>query len=364
MCPPDNKLRELRTRIDALDGDILRLINQRAALAVEVAEAKRAAGETSSFYRPEREAEVLRHVVDANGGPLKDADVAHLFRAIMSACLSAEQPLTVAFLGPEGTYSHAASQKHFGYAMQGRAMPTIIDVFREVEAESVNFGVVPIENSTEGVISNTLDCFVDSPLKVCGEVSLRIHHHLLGKGDSLAAVQRVYSHQQSLAQCRHWLSVNLPHAEQVAVSSNAEAARRASDDPSAAAIAGIQASEIYGLKSLASNIEDDPNNTTRFLVIGKLETRPTGHDKTSIMVSSRNEAGALYKLLAPIAQHKVSMSKIESRPSHRGLWEYVFFLDLEGHVAEPEMQAVLQEIGQQAVMLKLLGSYPKSVLDL
>jgi chorismate mutase/prephenate dehydratase len=362
--PAPDKLKQLRDRIDAIDDEILRLFNQRAAIAIDVAAAKQALGETGSFYRPEREAEVLRHVIDKNEGPLDDRDVAHLFRALMSACLSAEKPLTVAFLGPEGTYSHSAAQKHFGYAIQNSALPTISDVFREVESGVANFGVVPIENSTEGVISNTLDNFIDSPLKVCGEVSLRIHHHLLGNAESLNDVKRVYSHQQSLAQCRNWLASHLPDAEQVSVSSNAEAARRAVEEASNAAIAGLQASELYGLRSLASNIEDNPNNTTRFLVIGKLETRPTGDDKTSIMVSSRNEAGALYRLLGPIAQHKVSMSKIESRPSHRGLWEYVFFLDLEGHVSNPELKAVLDEISQQAVTLKLLGSYPKSVLDL
>lgn len=364
MCPAKEELKQLRDRIDTIDEEVLQLINQRAAIAIEVAAAKQSLGETGSFYRPEREAEVLRHVIDTNEGPLDDMDVAHLFRALMSACLSAEKPLTVAFLGPEGTYSHSAAEKHFGYAINNNPLPTITDVFREVESGAANFGVVPIENSSEGIISNTLDNFIDSPLNVCGEVSLRIHHHLLGSGESLTDIKRVYSHQQSLAQCRNWLALHLPDVEQVSVSSNAEAARRAAEEPGNAAIAGLQASELYELKSLASNIEDNPNNTTRFLVIGKLETHATGEDKTSIMVSSRNEAGALYNLLAPIAQHKVSMSKIESRPSHRGLWEYVFFLDLDGHIDDAELKAVLDEISQQAVTLKLLGSYPKSVLDL
>jgi chorismate mutase/prephenate dehydratase len=364
MCPSANDLKKLRDRIDELDEKILNLFNERAGIAIDVAEAKRAEGETGTFYRPEREAEVIRHVVGRNEGPLTDTDVAHLFRALMSACLSAEAPLTVGFLGPEGTYSHAAALKHFGYAIQINPLASISDVFREVEAGASNFGVVPIENSTEGVVSNTLDNFMDSPLKVCGEVSLRIHHHLLTRSDSLDKISRVYSHQQSLAQCRQWLTANMPEAEQVNVSSNAEAARRAAEDPAAAAIAGEQAGELYELNSLVTNIEDDPNNTTRFLVIGKIDTQATGNDKTSIMVSSRNQAGALYELLAPLARHKVSMSRIESRPSHRGLWEYVFFLDLDGHISQPEIAEVLDEIEQQAVMLKLLGSYPKSVLDL
>ncbi len=364
MSTSANDLKQLRERIDALDEKILSLFNERAGIAIDVAEAKRAQGDTGTFYRPEREADVLRHVIEQNKGPLKDNDVAHLFRALMSACLSAEAPLTVGFLGPEGTYSHAAALKHFGYAIKIKPLSSIDDVFREVEAGTANFGVVPIENSTEGVISNTLDNFIDSTLKVCGEVSLRIHHHLLTKSDSLQTITRVYSHQQSLAQCRKWLAANLPHVEQVNVSSNAEAARRAAEDSTAAAIAGEQAGELYQLASLVFNIEDDPNNTTRFLVIGDIDTSATGEDKTSIMVSSQNESGALYKLLAPLARHKVSMSKIESRPSHSGLWEYVFFLDLDGHVSEPAIAEVLDEIGQQAVMLKLLGSYPKSVLDL
>ena len=364
MSTSANDLIQLRKRIDALDEKILSLFSERAGIAIDVAVAKRAQGETGSFYRPEREADVLRHVIDKNEGPLKDSDVTHLFRALMSACLSAEAPLNVAFLGPEGTYSHAAALKHFGYAININPLSSIDDVFREVEAGAANFGVVPIENSTEGVISNTLDNFIDSPLKVCGEVSLRIHHHLLSKAGSLQAIKRVYSHQQSLAQCRRWLTANLPHVEQVNVSSNAEAARRAAEDGTAAAIAGEQAGELYELTSLVSSIEDDPNNTTRFLVIGGIETQATGEDKTSIMVSSRNQAGALYELLGPLARHKVSMSKIESRPSHGGLWEYVFFLDLDGHVSEPAIAEVMEEISQQAVMLKLLGSYPKSVLDL
>lgn len=363
MSTSANDLKQLRKRIDALDEKILSLFSERAGIAIDVAEAKRAQGETGNFYRPEREADVLRHVIDKNEGPLKDSDVAHLFRALMSACLSAESPLTVAFLGPEGTYSHAAALKHFGYAIKINPLSSIDDVFREVEAGAANFGVVPIENSTEGVISNTLDNFIDSPLKVCGEVSLRIHHHLLSKADSLQSIKRVYSHQQSLAQCRRWLTANLPQVEQVNVSSNAEAARRAAEDNTAAAIAGEQAGELYDLTSLVSSLEDDPNNTTRFLVIGDIDTQSTGQDKTSIMVSSRNQAGALYELLAPLARHKVSMSKIESRPSHGGLWEYVFFLDLDGHVSESAISEVMEEISQQAVMLKLLGSYPKSVLD-
>lgn len=364
MSTKATDLKQLRDRIDTLDEKILSLFNERAGTAIEIATAKRAQGETGTFYRPEREADVLRHVIDKNSGPLDDNDVAHLFRALMSACLSAEAPLTVGFLGPEGTYSHAAALKHFGYAINCHPLSSIDDVFREVEAGKTNFGVVPIENSTEGMISNTLDDFVDSTLKVCGEVSLRIHHHLLAKADNLNEIKRVYSHQQSLAQCRKWLAANLSHAEQVNVSSNAEAARRASEDPTTAAIAGEQAGELYDLVSVVSNIEDDSNNTTRFLVIGNIETSATGDDKTSIMVSSQNEAGALYELLAPLARHNISMSKIESRPSRGGLWEYVFFLDLDGHVSEPAIAEVLEEIGQQAVMLKLLGSYPKSVLDL
>ncbi len=257
-------LMSIRARIDTLDAQIQELIAARARCAQEVAAVKRALGDNSNFYRPEREAQVLRQVIGRNHGPLTDEVVARLFREIMSACLALEEPLTIAFLGPEGTFTHAAALKHFGSGVRTTPLRAIDEVFREVEAGSADYGVVPVENSTEGVVNHTLDMFLQSPLKICGEVQLRIHHHLIGFIDDIRAIRRVYSHQQSFAQCREWLDLNLPQAQQMAVSSNAEAARLARAEPGCAAIAGQCAADIYQLPVAVANIEDDPNNTTRF----------------------------------------------------------------------------------------------------
>lgn len=355
-------LQKLREEIDAIDEKLLRLISRRVEIAMEVAATKQASGETASFYRPEREAQVLRRIKQLNQGPLTEEEVARLFREIMSTCLAKEKPLNVAFLGPEGTFTQTAAIKHFGHAVLTVPQPTIDVVFREVESGSADFGVVPIENSTEGVIHHTIDMFVDSSLKICGEVELRIHHHLLGTKPSLNVVKRVYSHQQSLGQCRKWLETHLSGVETIAVSSNAEAARLALNEDGAAAIAGTTAAEIYGLQTIVPNIEDRPDNTTRFLVIGKLKAESTGTDKTSIIMSTRNRPGALFKLLSPLAQNGVSMTRIESRPSRTGLWEYVFFLDIEGHMDDANVVKALDEMSAEASFLKLLGSYPRAVL--
>jgi chorismate mutase/prephenate dehydratase len=355
-------LGELRTRIDELDQAIQEAINQRAELAKRVAEAKGGDGQVEDFYRPDREAEILRRVVERNRGPLSAGDMARLFKEIMSACLALQKPLTVAFLGPEGTFTQAAVLKHFGHFVRILPLDAIDAVFREVEAGSAQYGVVPVENSTEGVISYTLDMFLHSPLKICGEVGMRIHHFLMSKAGRLDAVRRVYSHQQSLGQCRKWLDLKLPAVDRVAVSSNAEAARRAAGEAGAAAIAGEVAAETYGLSILAANIEDDPDNTTRFLVIGYRLVPATGRDKTSLLLSTRNAPGALYALLEPFARNGVSMTRIESRPSRRENWEYVFFADVEGHAEDRRVKAALGEIAERASLLKVLGSYPRAVL--
>ncbi len=357
----DKSLKDLRARIDEIDEQLHALINQRAELAQQTAAHKQATGETVC-YRPEREADILRRVIERNQGPLPDDDVARIFREIMSACLAVETPLTIAFLGPEGTFTQAAALKHFGHSVNTVPLAAIDEVFREVEAGNADFGVVPVENSTEGVVSHTLDMFLNSNLKICGEVEFRIHHHLLSAADSLADIKTVISHRQSLAQCREWLAANLPGVEIMDVSSNAEAAKRVAGDPQAAAIAGSMAAELYGLKILAGNIEDSPENTTRFLIIGSLAAGPSGNDKTSFVVSSANRPGALYRLLQPLARHDVSMSRIESRPSRKGLWEYVFFVDVEGHIADANVQAAVSDLENEAGLLKLLGSYPKAVL--
>ncbi len=357
-----DQLARIRERIDRLDEEIQDRINARAAAAQEIATIKLEQEPNTHFYRPEREAEVLRRVKERNRGPLDDEAVARLFREIMSACLALEQVIRVAFLGPEGTFTQAAALKHFGASVETVPFSSIPDVFREVEAASCHYGVVPVENSTEGVISHTLDMFLSSPLHICGEVTLRISHHLMGSCQALDEVRTVYSHQQSLAQCRGWLDRHLRHAEKIAVGSNAEAARLVQALPHAAAIAGETAAQIYGLHLLASKIEDEPGNTTRFLVVGNQETPPSGDDKTSLLFSTKNEAGGLYRLLTPLAQHAISMTRIESRPSRRGMWDYVFFVDIEGHKSDPAVASALADLHRVAAMCKILGAYPKAVL--
>ena len=360
------ELGKIRDRIDAVDQQIHELLNQRAQAAMEVARIKLAADPNAVFYRPEREAQVLRMVKERNQGPLGDEEVARLFREIMSACLALERPLQVAYLGPEGTFTQQAALKHFGHSVRTESLSSISDVFQEVESGAADYGVVPVENSTEGVVNHTLDMFLKSPLQICGEVSLRIHHNLLGKGlgkgESLESLKVVYSHQQSLAQCRGWLDRHLPFVDRVAVGSNAEAARLAAQSDHAAAIASSAAAELYGLDTLKANIEDEAGNTTRFLVIGRHGTMPSGNDKTSLLISSRNEAGGLYHMLKPLSDHGVSMSRIESRPSRRGNWDYVFFIDVNGHRDDPALASALEELRGGAGMFKELGSYPHAVL--
>jgi chorismate mutase/prephenate dehydratase len=351
----------VRERIDAIDQEILRLISERAACAKAVAGIKSDAGH-DQFYRPEREAAILRQIKQQNPGPLDGEEVARLFREIMSACLALEQTLQVAFLGPAGTFTQAAAIKHFGHAVGTIPLGTITDIFREVEAGSCQYGVVPVENSTEGVISHTLDLFVSSPLRIAGEVTLRVRHHLMSGEPELSAVRTVFSHQQSLAQCRGWLDRHLPHAERVGLGSNAEAARMAVEQPGSAAVAGEAAAEIYGLQILAARIEDEPGNTTRFLVIGAEDAPPSGRDKTSLLFSCRNEAGGLHRLLTPFATHGISMTRIESRPSRRAVWDYVFFVDIQGHRDDQMVAGALELLRQESQLFKILGSYPEAVI--
>ncbi|KPK40860.1 MAG: prephenate dehydratase [Gammaproteobacteria bacterium SG8_47] len=357
-----DELKALRGRIDEIDAQIEELISERAGCAQRIASAKLAEDSDAEFYRAEREAKVLREVKARNRGPLSDEEMARLFREIMSACLALEQRMTVAFLGPEGTFTQAAALKHFGHSVKTLPLATIDEVFREVESSGAHYGVVPVENSTEGMITHTLDCFIRSPLKICGEVELRIHHHLLAKGLELSGIKRVYSHRQSLAQCRKWLDANLPGVAQIDVSSNAEAARKAAHDSEAAAIAGSAAADIYGLDVVMPNIEDEPDNTTRFLIIGRRAIAASGKDKTSLVLATPNKPGALHRLLEPLARNGISMTRIESRPSRRGMWDYVFFIDLEGHKDEANVARALHELEADAMFFKLLGSYPKAEL--
>jgi chorismate mutase/prephenate dehydratase len=374
---PDSRdlrdLQHVRADIDAIDAQIQSLIADRARCAQRVADIKladvqaaRARGEVESevvYYRPEREAQVLRRIMGRDGGPLDGPTVAHIFREIMSACLALEKPLQVAYLGPEGTFTQGAALKHFGHAAVCVPQVTIDSVFSEVESGHCNYGIVPVENSTEGMVSHTLDSFIDSPLKIAGEVEMRISHNLLvTPGTGPANVTRICAHQQALAQCRTWLDTHWPNVEKFAVSSNGEAARMAAATPGTAAIAGDMAAEAYRLDKLAENIEDAADNTTRFLVIGHGEVPPSGEDKTSIVVSSRNKPGALFTLLDPFRRHGVSLTRIDTRPSRTEKWAYVFFIEFEGHVQDAPVREIMRELEEQSILLKLLGSYPRAVL--
>ena len=355
-------LQDIRREIDAVDTELLMLLSRRAGYAQKVAEIKTAAGEVTSFYRPEREREVLKRVAELNPGPLSETAITRLFREVMSECLALEQPLRVAFLGPVGTFSQQAAYKHFGLAINAQPVATLDEIFRQVASESCQYGVVPVENSTEGSITQTLDGFTHSDVIIAGEVNLRIHHNLMAKrGTQLANLREVYSHQQSLAQCRLWLERHLPGVGCTAVSSNAEAARLAAASPDCAAIAGKAAAEHYALDLLAEHIEDEPDNTTRFLVIGRTPVGPTGQDKTSLLLATHNHPGALHGVLEPFARLGIGLSKIESRPSRRMVWDYVFFIDVEGHQNDPLLAEALRELAQRVTLLKVLGSYPRAL---
>ncbi|WP_301101856.1 prephenate dehydratase [Propionivibrio sp.] len=355
------KLSLVRTEIDAIDTQLLDFLNRRARCAQQVGQIKAQHGEAGFIYRPEREAQVLRRIQEINPGPLSNDSVTRFFREVMSACLSLEQPLGIAFLGPLGTFSESAATKHFGHAAHLMPQISIDDVFREVEACHADYAVVPIENSTEGAIGRTLDLLLNTPLKICGEVVMRIHQHLLSNEDSLDNITKVYSHAQSLAQCHEWLNRSLPTVQRISVGSNAQAAQFAASEAGAAAIAGEAAAERYQLPKLASSIEDEPNNTTRFVVLGRQESGSSGRDKTSLIMSAHNQTGALSTLLEPFSEAGVSLTRLESRPARHTLWEYVFFVDIEGHREDPAVTTALTELGRRAAYLKVLGSYPVAV---
>lgn len=351
----------VRAQIDGIDREIQTLIAERALWARQVGKAKGKLAAAIDYYRPEREAQVLRRVVDRNDGPLADDVLVRLFREIMSACLAQQEPLKIGYLGPEGTFSQQAVHKHFGHSAKGLPLSSIEEVFDEVAAGHADFGVVPVENSGQGTIQSTLDLFLSSPLKICGEVELRVHQYLLSRTGRIEDIERVYSHGLSLAQCRGWLRQHLPKVEKQALASNAEGARRARNADDSAAIAGESAAHVYGLKIVAGPIEDRPDNTTRFLVIGRALFPPSGNDRTSLLVFVRDQPGALYKVLEPLARRGVSMNRIESRPAHTGLWQYAFFIDVGGHVDESPLRDALAELGDFAAQVSVLGSYPVAV---
>jgi len=351
-------LKKFRAQIDSLDDQLLRLFNERATLAQDVGKKKGSA----VVYRPEREAQVLRRLTENNSGPLPAHVIAHLFGELISACRAQEELLSVACLGPKGTFSEEAVAKQFGAQAPAVLCSSIDDVFRTVESDSVGYGVVPVENSTDGGVGRTMDLLLATPLKMCGEILLPVHQNILSKASAIENIKRIYSHSQSLSQCNAWLIQKMQKVERIPVASNAEAARLAAGDDEAAAIAGRAAAEHYGLSILAASIEDNPNNTTRFAVIAAQEVSASGKDKTSIVMSSQNRPGAMFDLLKPLAAHKVSMTRLESRPSRAGMWEYVFFVDIEGHQNDTPVQAALSEIRQNAGFVKVLGSYPVAVV--
>ncbi|MDR2165123.1 MAG: prephenate dehydratase [Zoogloeaceae bacterium] len=360
------ELSGMRRQIDAIDAQLLDLLSQRARCAQEVGAIKQrhfVPGEerTRHIYRPEREAQVLCRLRDMNRGPLPDESVIFVFREIMSACLLLEEPLAVTFLGPPGTFSESAAVKQFGHAARLVSCASIDDVFREVEAGHAAYAIAPLENSTEGAVGRTLDLLLQTPLRICGEVVVRVHQNLLSRAADLQSVARVYSHAQSLAQCHEWLNRMLPRAKRVAVSSNALAAQMAASEPDAAAIASEAAGERYDLPRLCASIEDEPNNTTRFAVLGHHDAGVSGKDKTSLIMSAPNLSGSLYKLLRPFANAGVTMSRLESRPARQGLWEYVYYVDVEGHRDDPAVAGALEALAKQAAYLKILGSYPAAV---
>jgi chorismate mutase/prephenate dehydratase len=354
------ELLSLRKQIDAVDDQVLRLLNERASLAQTIGHLK-----NGIVYKPEREAQVVRRMQADNPGPLPAESISVLYKEIMSACRALEQPLNIAYLGPQGTFSEAAAIKHFGHATQGLACASIDDVFRAVERGEASYGIAPVENSTEGAVNRTLDLMLTSPLKICGEVMLRVRQCLMRRGATgktgMEGIEVIYSHAQSLGQCHEWLNQNLHCVRTIQATSNGEAARLAADNPDAAAIAGELAAERYGLVIVARDIEDEANNTTRFLVLGREETAPSGRDKTSLVLSARNRPGALLELLAPLAGHDIGLSKLESRPARNGTWEYVFYVDIEGHFADPNIQAALHAIEKHCSFLKILGAYPVAV---
>ena len=353
-------LAQLRTAIDAVDQQLLALLNQRAGLAHEVGEIKKVEG--SPVYRPEREAQVILGLQNANPGPLKPANIATIWREIMSACRALEAPQRVAYLGPAGTFSEQAAVNFFGASIEHVACASFDEVFHAAAAGTADFGVVPVENSTEGVVTRSLDLLLQSPLHIVGEISLLVRHHLLRQSASLEGIEAVLAHPQALAQCQGWLSKHLPHAERRAVSSNAEGARLAATNPAWAGIASERAGTEFGLHLAAHAIQDDAFNRTRFAVVCLPQTlqapQASGRDCVSLVVSVPNKPGAVHDILVPLKQHGVSMTRFESRPARSGQWEYFFYIDIQGHPSQPHVEAALADLRALCAFYKILGTYP------
>lgn len=355
----EKQLEPLREKIDEVDAQILELLNVRAQLAQQVGHLK--ANTNAPVFRPEREAQVLRGVAERNKGPLPNLDIQLIFREVMSACRALERRVTVAYLGPAGTFSEQAVFQQFGHAIVLLPCVSIDEVFRTTEAGTADFGVIPVENSTEGAVNRTLDLLLQTSLSISGELSIPIQHSLMTASGAFDGVTKICAHSQALAQCQTWLNQHFPHIERVAVSSNGEAARLASVDSSVAAIAGKTAGEQYELHIVHAHIQDDPHNRTRFVVIGNLHCAPSGKDQTSLVLAVPNKAGAVYSLLTPFMQFGVSMTRFESRPARTGTWEYYFYVDVEGHQHDEAVARALNELRNSAAFFKVLGSYPLSI---
>jgi len=358
MSNDDQRLTPLRAQIDAIDQELLELLSKRAKAAQEVGHIKNES--SAPIFRPERESQVIQNVLQKNPGPLLADGLASIWREIMSACRALESKQTIAYLGPTGTFSEQAAHQFFGQSISGLPCVSLDEVFKAVEKGAATFGVVPVENSSEGAVSRTLDLLLESPLQISGEVVLPIRHHLLTKHGNLDGVKTVCAHAQALAQCQQWLSVHAPQLQRQAVSSNAEAARMASKDSSIAAIAGEPAQLAYGLQIVSAQIQDDPNNRTRFVVIGQYACQPCGQDQTSLVLSVANQPGAVHHLLGPLAKHGVSMTRFESRPARKGSWEYHFYIDIEGHTSDAKVATAIIELKTIAAFYKNLGSYPRA----
>ncbi|MBO9352645.1 prephenate dehydratase [Bordetella petrii] len=353
-----DKLKPLRERIDALDAQILELLSQRARAALDVGEVKHAVAADGPVLRPEREAEVIRRLQQLNPGPFPRDAVASVWTEIISACRGLERGMTVAYLGPSGSFSEQAAYEHFGHAVRSLPCPSFDEVFRAVEAGQAEVGMVPVENSTEGAVNRNLDLLLNTPLKILGERSLDIRHCLMTQSGTMDGITAVAAHPQALAQCQAWLNRHYPGLERVAEASNSEAARVAAGNPAIAAIAGESAAPAWNLQIVAAGIQDDPNNRTRFLAVGEFQPLPTGKDKTSLILAVPNRAGAVYDMLAPLASNGVSMTRFESRPARTGQWEYYFYVDVLGHRDDPNVARALADLQDQVAFIKVLGSYP------
>ncbi|MFH1073613.1 MAG: prephenate dehydratase [Candidatus Firestonebacteria bacterium] len=350
-------LKKLRKKIDGTDKKLLSLLNKRAGLALQVKKHKPCAG-GHEVYVPEREAAVFEKILAGNKGPFPDNSVKAVFKEIVSASRALQAPLKIAYWGPEATFTHLAALRHFGSSVKLVAIKNLSDIFAEVENGRVDFGVIPIENSTEGVVNHTLDIFVDSDLKICAETLLKVSYNLLSKAKKLSQIKRIYAFSQPLAQCRNWIKTNLPEVEIVEAKNTAESARFAAKDKNSAAIANSLAGEIYVLNSLAVRIEDIPDNVTRFLIIGRKNVAKTGNDKTSVLVSLKDKVGALYSMLLPFKKQGINLTSIESRPSRKKAWEYYFFIDMSGHVEDLKVKKALAALQKECRYFKVLGSYP------